>query len=62
MDQQLYVGVFFLVLAAIFARAARSDYIANQRQWSPVLKTRSRSTVIFAIVALGLILSWLLRG
>lgn len=51
----LCVGVFFLVLAAVFALAARSDYLAAQRHWMPVGKTRRRIAVIFAIVGLVLI-------
>ena len=52
----LAVGVFFLVLAAIFGFAARSDYLASQRQWTPAGKTRRRISIVFAIVGVSLIL------
>jgi hypothetical protein len=58
----LYVGIFFLVLAAVFALAARSDYLAAQRHWMPVGQTHRRIAIIFAIVGLGLVLSRLLRN
>jgi hypothetical protein len=51
----LYVGVFFLVLAAVFVLAARSDYLAARCHWMPVGKTRRRIAIISAIVGLVLI-------
>ena len=35
----LFVGLFFLVMAAIFGTAARWDYVRAQRQLTPVVKT-----------------------
>ncbi len=56
MSITLIIGVFFLVLATIFAFAARSDYLAATRQWTPAGKTRRRISVIFAIVGVSLVL------
>jgi hypothetical protein len=49
------VAFFFLVLAVVFAVAARNQ------AGSPVGKTRRRVAIIFALVATGLILMELLR-
>ena len=56
MSITLIIGVFFLVLAAIFAFAARGDYLAASSQWTPAGKTRRRISIIFAIVGVSLIL------
>lgn len=61
MNISLYVGVFFFVLGIIFAFAARSDYVAAQRQCTPAVKTRRRVAIIFAIVGVGLTVLWLLN-
>jgi len=55
------VGVFFVVLAVVFAVAARGDYRAAKRQWTPGGKTRRRIALLFAVVGLGLIF-WQLSG
>jgi len=57
----IVVGVFFVVLAVVFAVAARGDYRAAQRQWTPAGKTRRRIALIFGVVGLGLIF-WQLSG
>jgi hypothetical protein len=51
----LAVAFFFLVLAVVFAVAARNQ------AGSPAGKTRRRVAIIFAFVAAGLILVELLR-
>jgi len=61
MKTRFHVGIFFLALALVFALAARSDYLASQRHWLPVGKTRGRIAIVFAIVGGGLLVSWLLR-
>ena len=61
MQIQLAIGLFFFVFAVIFLIAARSDYVASRRQWSPAAKTRRRIGLIFAIVGLGLVLMNFLR-
>jgi hypothetical protein len=52
----LAVGVFFLVLATVFAFAARSDFVNAQRQWASAGRTRRRVAVLFAIVGFGLLI------
>ena len=51
------IGVFFLVLAVIFAFGAWTDYKRAERQWSPAAKTRRRIAMIFGIVGVGLLLA-----
>ncbi len=48
--------ILFLVLALVFTIAARNDFVKNDRQWSPVVKTRFRVAVAFGIVGLLLLL------
>jgi hypothetical protein len=55
MNITLIVGLFFLVLAVVFALLALS-------QGTPAAKARRRIAVIFAIVGFGLVVSRLLRG
>jgi hypothetical protein len=52
----LLVGLVFLVLAAGFAFAARSDFVKAQRQVTPAVKTLRRVAIIFAIVGFGLLI------
>ena len=56
----LYVGVFFLVLAGVFALSARTDFLAAQHRWMPAARTHGRVAIIFAIVGAGLVLTQLI--
>jgi hypothetical protein len=49
------VGVFFLLLAAIYGFVALSDYLAALRQWTIKAQIRRRMAIIFAAVGLSLI-------
>jgi hypothetical protein len=55
MPIQSAIGVFFVVLALVFAVAAGKDYASAGRQWTPAGRTRRRVSVIFAGIGLGLI-------
>lgn len=50
------IGLFFLVLSAIFGFAARGEYLAAQRRWTPAGRTRRRVGLIFGVVGLALTL------
>ena len=50
------VGVFFLVLAAVYAIAGWREYLSAQRQWTPLIRVRFRTAISFTIVGAGLIL------
>ena len=50
----LCVGIFFIVLAIVFAFAAGGEYVRAQRQWTPAGKTRRRVAFIFALVGSSL--------
>jgi hypothetical protein len=56
MPTQVVIGVFFLVLAVIFAVAARSEYSKAAGQTTPAVKARRRVAIIFAAVGWGLII------
>jgi uncharacterized membrane protein len=56
MPTQVVIGVFFLVLAVIFAVAARADYSKAAGQLTPAVKTRRRVAIIFAVVGWALII------
>jgi len=56
MQITLIVGVFFLVLAAVFAIAGWRDYLSAQRQWTTVSRVRFRTAISFTIVGTGLVL------
>ncbi|HEY5909321.1 MAG TPA: hypothetical protein VJA21_01820 [Verrucomicrobiae bacterium] len=49
------IGLFFLVLAAVFGLAARADYRRSHSRWSPAGITHRRIAVIFGIVGLSLL-------
>jgi hypothetical protein len=55
MDVTVIVGVFFLVLAAVFGFATRRDYLAAQRHWSPACRAHFRVAIIFTLVGAGLV-------
>ena len=52
----LCVGIFFLVLALVFAIAAWKDNRSAGGILIPASKTRRRVAVIFCLVGLGLVL------
>jgi hypothetical protein len=56
MNMRILIGIFFLVLGAIFGFAAWQGLVAAQRQWNPASKTYRRVAIIFALVGAGLIL------
>jgi len=55
------IGLFFLLLAVLYAILARKNYIAAQKQPTPAVKARGRIAVIFALVGLGLVMLGLLN-
>ena len=56
MNIALAIGGFFLVLAVLFALAARRDDVGSGREATAAGKTRRRVAWVFAVVGLGLIL------
>lgn len=56
MNVQVAVGIFFLVLALVFAIAVKRDNRPTQNPLPPAVKTRRRIAMIFALVGLGLLL------
>lgn len=56
MNIRILVGIFFMVLAAIFGFAASRGFLAAQRQWNSASKTYRRVAIIFALIGAGLIL------
>lgn len=49
------IGVFFLVLAAVFGFAALKSYLVTKGQGLPANKSWSRIAIIFALVGAGLV-------
>ncbi len=59
----ILVGLFFIVLGAVFGFTARSDYRSAAGRWSPAARTRRNIAIVFLIVGVVLLLWRLLaRG
>ncbi len=56
MNITLAVGVFFIVLATVFAVAAARDPRTAGENQVPANRARRRVAMVFAIVGLGLVL------
>lgn len=56
MNTGVLIGVFFLVLAAIYGGAARRDYVVAQHQRTPAGRARFRIAISFAVAGGGLVL------
>lgn len=50
------IGVFFLVLAAVFGLATLRSFLVTQGQGLPANKSWTRIAIIFALVGAGLVL------